>query len=30
MRRTFYPESEAVDMNGRMQMQGRKNWILPK
>jgi hypothetical protein len=22
--------SEAVDMNGRFQMQGGKNWILPK
>jgi hypothetical protein len=21
---------EAVDMNGRFQMQGGKNWILPK
>jgi hypothetical protein len=21
---------EAVDMNGRIQMQGGKNWILPK
>jgi hypothetical protein len=21
---------EAVDMNGKFQMQGRKNWILPK
>ncbi len=21
---------EAVDMNGRIQMQGAKNWILPK
>ncbi len=28
----FYPVStpEAVDMNGRFQMQGGKNWILPK
>ncbi len=24
------PQSEAVDMNGRFQMQGGKNWILPK
>jgi hypothetical protein len=23
-------EAEAVDMNGRFQMQGGKNWILPK
>jgi hypothetical protein len=22
--------AEAVDMNGRFQMQGGKNWILPK
>jgi hypothetical protein len=22
--------TEAVDMNGRIQMQGGKNWILPK
>ncbi len=22
--------TEAVDMNGRFQMQGDKNWILPK
>ncbi len=22
--------TEAVDMNGRFQMQGGKNWILPK
>jgi hypothetical protein len=22
--------SEAADMNGRFQMQGGKNWILPK
>jgi hypothetical protein len=22
--------AEAVDMNGRIQMQGGKNWILPK
>ncbi len=31
---TFYPSwdgpSEAKDMNGRFQMQGGKNWILPK
>jgi hypothetical protein len=24
------PFTEAVDMNGRFQMQGGKNWILPK
>jgi hypothetical protein len=24
------PQPEAVDMNGRIQMQGGKNWILPK
>ncbi len=24
------PLSEAVDMNGRFQMQGGKNWFLPK
>jgi hypothetical protein len=23
-------QTEAVDMNGRFQMQGGKNWILPK
>jgi hypothetical protein len=23
-------KSEAVDMNGRFQMQGGKNWFLPK
>jgi hypothetical protein len=23
-------EAEAADMNGRFQMQGGKNWILPK
>jgi hypothetical protein len=22
--------AEAVDMNGRFQMQGGKNWVLPK
>ncbi len=26
----FWMRSEAVDMNGRIQMQGGKNWILPK
>ncbi len=24
------PRAEAVDMNGRFQMQGGKNWFLPK
>ncbi len=24
------PTPEAVDMNGRFQMQGGKNWFLPK
>jgi hypothetical protein len=24
------PCAEAVDINGRFQMQGGKNWILPK
>jgi hypothetical protein len=27
---TSIPLPEAVDMNGRFQMQGGKNWILPK
>ncbi len=26
----YLPASEAVDMNGRFQMQGGKNWFLPK
>jgi hypothetical protein len=26
----FFRSAEAVDMNGRFQMQGGKNWILPK
>jgi hypothetical protein len=26
----FIPKPEAVDMNGRFQMQGGKNWFLPK
>jgi hypothetical protein len=26
----FNKNTEAVDMNGRFQMQGGKNWILPK
>jgi hypothetical protein len=26
----FRQNPEAVDMNGRFQMQGGKNWILPK
>jgi hypothetical protein len=28
--RNFMNSTEAVDMNGRFQRQGGKNWILPK